>query len=310
MGIKHILLLLKGIAMGASDVVPGVSGGTIAFITGIYDELLKSIKSINIDALKLLLKGRFKQFMQHINGYFLITLLSGIAISVLSLAKLMVWLLANHPIPTWSFFFGLIIASSILVATSVKEWNWKTIMSCLTGLGIAYYVTIASPTKTPDGYWFIFLSGAIAICAMILPGISGSFILLLLGKYSFIMDAISQLKLDIICVFGAGAAVGIISFSHLLTWLLKRYNNITIALLTGFMVGSLNKVWPWKKCIESYIDKNGIEQPLTEQSILPSSYETIVGADAHIAEAILFCLAGLILVGGIEYIAKRVEKRA
>lgn len=310
MGIKHILLLLKGIAMGAADVVPGVSGGTIAFITGIYDELLKSIKSINIDALKLLLKGRFKQFMQHINGYFLIALLSGIAISVLSLAKLMVWLLENQPIPTWSFFFGLIIASSILVATSVKEWNWKTILSSLIGVGIAYYITIASPTTTPDGYWFIFLSGAIAICAMILPGISGSFILLLLGKYTFIMDAISQLKLDIICVFGAGAAIGIISFSHLLTWLLKRYNNITIALLTGFMVGSLNKVWPWKKCIESYVDKNGVEQPLTEQSILPSSYETIVGAEAHVTEAILFCLAGLILVGGIEYIAKRVEKRA
>ena len=309
MNLKYILLTLKGIAMGAADVVPGVSGGTIAFITGIYDELLKSIKSINIDAFKLFFTGKFKQFMQHINGYFLISVLAGIAISVLSLAKLMVWLLTYHPIEIWSFFFGLIIASSILVANTVKGWNWKTVLSSILGAAIAYYITIASPTSTPNAYWFIFLSGAIAICAMILPGISGSFILLLLGKYSFIMDSISNLKLDIIAVFMAGAGIGIIAFSHFLSWLLNKFQDITIALLTGFMIGSLNKVWPWKETLESYIDRHGVEQPLTQKSILPGTFEQLTGNDALLAQAILFCIAGLILVLGIELIAKRISSK-
>lgn len=309
MNLKYILLTLKGIAMGAADVVPGVSGGTIAFITGIYDELLKSIKSINIDAFKLFFTGKFKQVMQHINGYFLISVLAGIAISVLSLAKLMVWLLTYHPIEIWSFFFGLIIASSILVASSVKEWNWKTILSSLIGAAIAYYITIASPTSTPDAYWFIFLSGAIAICAMILPGISGSFILLLLGKYTFIMDSIGNLKIDIIAVFIAGAGIGIIAFSHFLSWLLSKYKNITIAMLTGFMIGSLNKVWPWKETLESYIDRHGVEQALTQRSILPNTFEQITGNSPLLVQAIVYCIIGLLLVLGIEYIAKRISSK-
>lgn len=294
--------------MGAADVVPGVSGGTIAFITGIYDELLGSIKKIDTTAIKLFFTGKFKQFMQHINGYFLLTVLTGIAISVFSLAKLMTWLLTNHPIQIWSFFFGLIIASTILVATTVKEWNWKTIVSSLIGAAIAYYITIASPTTTPDGYWFIFLSGAIAICAMILPGISGSFILLLMGKYTFIMDAVGQLKIDIMVVFATGAALGIIAFSHFLTWLLQRYNNQTIALLTGFMVGSLNKVWPWKETLESYIDSHGVEQAITERSILPTTFEQLTGKEAYVVEAVLYCILGLAIVGGIELIAKKIAK--
>ena len=309
MKLKYILLALKGIAMGAADVVPGVSGGTIAFITGIYDELLKSIKSINLEAFKLFFTGKFKQFMQHINGYFLISVLTGIAISVLSLAKLMVWLLTYHPIEIWSFFFGLIIASSILVANTVKEWNWKTVISSFIGAAIAYYITIASPTSTPDAYWFIFLSGAIAICAMILPGISGSFILLLLGKYSFIMDSISNLKLDIIAVFMAGAGIGIIAFSHFLSWLLNKFQDITIALLTGFMIGSLNKVWPWKETLESYIDRHGVEQPLTQKSILPGTFEQITGDSSMLGYAIVYCIIGLLLVLSIEYIAKRISSK-
>lgn len=294
--------------MGAADVVPGVSGGTIAFITGIYDELLGSIKKFNFTAIKLLFTGKFKQLMQHINGYFLISVLSGIAISIFTLANLMTWLLTNHPIQIWSFFFGLIIASSILVAITVREWNWKTILSSLIGAAIAYYITVASPTTTPDGYWFIFLSGAIAICAMILPGISGSFILLLLGKYTFIMEAISEFKIDIMAIFAIGAAVGIIAFSHVLTWLLNRYKNITIALLTGFMVGSLNKVWPWKETLESYIDSHGVEQAITQRSILPTTFEQLTGQETHIIEAIIYCAIGLVLVSGIEFIAKKLQK--
>ena len=285
--------------MGAADVVPGVSGGTIAFITGIYDELLGSIKRVDIQALKLLFTGKFGQFMKYINGYFLLCVIGGIAISVLSLAKLMVWLLTYHPVQIWSFFFGLIIASSIMVATTVKEWNWKTIISGLIGAIIAYYITIASPTTTPDAYWFIFLSGAIAICAMILPGISGSFILLLLGKYTFIMNSISNLQIDIIIVFLIGAALGIIAFSH---------KDITIALLTGFMVGSLNKVWPWKETLESYIDSHGVEQPLTQRSILPGTFEQLTGTEAFLWEAIIYCAIGLFLVSCIEFIAKKLSK--
>ena len=305
---RYLLLTLKGIAMGAADVVPGVSGGTIAFITGLYDELLGSIKKIDATAIKLFFTGKFKQFMQYINGYFLLSVLLGIAISIFSLAKLMTWLLTNHPIQIWSFFFGLIIASSILVATTVKEWNWKTILSSIIGATVAYYITVASPTTTPDSYWFIFLSGAIAICAMILPGISGSFILLLLGKYSFIMDSISQFKIDIMAVFAVGAAIGIISFSHFLSWLLKKYNNLTIALLTGFMVGSLNKVWPWKETLESYIDSHGVEQAITQRSILPTTFEQLTGQEAHIVEAIIYCIIGLVLVSSIEFIAKKLQK--
>ena len=183
--IRYVILALKGCAMGMADVVPGVSGGTIAFISGIYEELLDSIRSVNTTALKLLLKGRFADFWRHINGNFLFSVLAGIAIAIFSLARLMTYLLTNHPIAIWSFFFGLIIASALLVARQVGHWNWKTLLSFAVGAAIAWWITIATPAETPNDWWFVMLSGAIAICAMILPGISGAFILLLLGKYQY-----------------------------------------------------------------------------------------------------------------------------
>ena len=241
---RYIVLALKGCAMGMADVVPGVSGGTIAFISGIYEELLDSIRSVNATALKLLLKLRLGEFWRHINGSFLLPVLLGIAIAIFSLARLMTYLLTYHPIAIWSFFFGLIIASALLVARQIGRWDWRSLLAFVAGAAAAWWITVATPAETPNDWWFVMLSGAIAICAMILPGISGAFILLLLGKYQYIMQAVGDLNIPVIVIFVVGAAAGIISFSHLLSWLLKHWHDVTVAVLMGFMVGSLNKVWP------------------------------------------------------------------
>lgn len=301
---NYLLLILKGCAMGAADVVPGVSGGTIAFITGIYEELLNSIKSIDFVALKLLLSFKFVDFWKKINGTFLLSVICGIAISIFSLAKLMTWLLAHHPIYIWSFFFGLIIASSLLVSKEIKKWDIFTILSLLAGAAIAYAITAMSPTTTPDTWWFIILSGAIAICAMILPGISGAFILLLMGKYTYILTAVSKFDIGTMLLFITGAVAGIISFSHLLSWLLKNYHTLTVSLLTGFMLGSLNKVWPWKETLETYIDNHGAQQVLIETNVLPGKFETLTNSDPLMWQAVIMCVVGFLLIWGIEFIGK------
>lgn len=305
---NYLLLVLKGCAMGAADVVPGVSGGTIAFISGIYEELLNSIKSIDLKALKLLFTFRLAAFWKQINGSFLLSVVGGIAISIFSLAKLMTWLLVHHPIFIWSFFFGLIIASSVLVAKEIRKWDIYTILSLSAGICIAYTITVMSPASTPNTWWFIMLSGAIAICAMILPGISGAFILLLLGKYMFILSAVSSLNIGVLLLFLIGAAGGIISFSHLLSWLLKNYHTLTVALLTGFMLGSLNKVWPWKETLKTYIDSHGVKQVLTETNILPGKYEALNQTDPLLWQAIFMCIVGFLLIYVIESIGKRMNK--
>lgn len=266
-----VLLSLKGIAMGAADVVPGVSGGTIAFIVGIYQELLESIKSINTANLKLLFTGKIGSFWKAVNGNFLLSLVIGIAISIFSLARLITYLLVAHPILVWSFFFGLVLASTWFVSKDITKWNWKTVLSFCIGAITAYYVTVATPVETPNGLWFIFLSGAIAICAMILPGISGSFILVLLGKYYYIMEAVKTLNIPVIVVFICGAAIGITSFSRILSYTLRKFHDITYAVLAGFMLGSLNKVWPWKEVVETYTDSHGNIKPLVEANILPNA---------------------------------------
>ncbi|MDH6356482.1 DUF368 domain-containing protein [Parabacteroides sp. PF5-9] len=242
----YALLAVKGIAMGAADVVPGVSGGTIAFIVGIYQELLDAIKSINGSSLKMLFTGKIGSFWKAINGNFLLALVCGIAISIFSLAKLITYLLDTHPILVWSFFFGLVLASTWIVSKDITQWSWKTVLGFIIGVVVAYFVTVATPAETPDGLWFIFISGAIAICAMILPGISGSFILVLLGKYYYVMEAVKTLNIPVIIVFICGAAIGITSFSRILSYTLRKFRNMTYAVLAGFMLGSLNKVWPWK----------------------------------------------------------------
>ena len=214
----YALLALKGMGMGAADVVPGVSGGTIAFIVGIYDELIDSIKSINAQSLKMFFTGKWRTFWKMINGNFLLFLLAGIGISVFSLAKVITWLLTDHPVLVWSFFFGLVLASTWFVGKDIKEWNWKTILGFIVGVAVPFPITVATPAETPSNLLFIFLCGAIAICAMILPGISGSFILVLLGKYFFIMEAVKTFDIKVILVFGAGACIGITSFSRVLSY--------------------------------------------------------------------------------------------
>ncbi len=308
---NYPLLILRGCAMGAADVVPGVSGGTIAFITGIYEELIDSIKAVDLQAVKLLLKFKLAEFWKKINGNFLISVIAGIGISIFSLAKLMTWLLENHPIYIWSFFFGLIIASSVLVAKEIKKWNIFTVISLILGAIIAYGITVMTPSETPDSWWFIILSGAIAICAMILPGISGAFILLLMGKYTYILGAVSAFNIGVLLLFAVGAVAGITSFSHLLSWLLKHHHTATVSLLTGFMVGSLNKVWPWKETLQTYTDSHGVEKALVESNISPVHFGELTGSDPLLWQAILMCIAGFLLIWGIETLGRKMsDKRA
>lgn len=297
----YVVLMLKGMGMGAADVVPGVSGGTIAFIVGIYDELINSIKSINLESLKLFFTGKWGAFWKKINGNFLFFLLAGIGISVFSLAKLITWLLVDHPILVWSFFFGLVLASTWFVSKDIKEWkSWKTWIAFVVGVVVAFYITVATPAETPSNLLFIFVCGAIAICAMILPGISGSFILVLLGKYFFIMDAVKTLDVVVMVVFAAGACIGITSFSRILSYALAHFRNITLAVLTGFMLGSLNKVWPWKEVVETFVDSHGEVKPLVEHNILPNAY---------VPEAVVLMVVGFFLVYFLEKLSAKTSER-
>lgn len=300
----YLVLILKGMAMGAADVIPGVSGGTIAFITGIYEELITSIKSINLKSLKVLFSGRFSTFWKSVNGSFLISILLGIAISIFSLAKGLKFLLDNYPIPVWAFFFGLIIASTIFIAKKIKVWDIKIGIAGLAGIVAAYFITIMTPAEANTTWWFIFISGSIAICAMILPGISGSFILVLLGMYKFILDAVGNLDIIVLLIFIAGAAIGIVLFSNFLSWLLKKWHNITIAVLAGFMLGSLNKVWPWKKITDTFTDRHGEIKPLVEKNIFPWQYEQISGEDSMLTIALIFAITGFIIIFVIEGLTK------
>lgn len=289
---EYILTAVKGACMGAADVIPGVSGGTIAFIMGIYDKFVASLAAINAEAVKLFFTGKFKEFWRHINGGFLLSLVVGIGVSVISLATVMQTLLSDFPIQTWAFFFGLIVASSIFILRGISGWGLREILFLIGGVVLGVVICTLSPTQTPDALWFIFLSGAIAICAMILPGISGSFILLILGKYQYILGAVSDLvagqniagNLLIIGVFAIGAIVGILSFSKFLHWLLSRWHKQALIILAGFIIGSLVKIWPWN-------NPEAIAQ-------------TELTGSLHIGSAIIIALIGFSLVTGIEIVGK------
>ena len=281
--------------MGAADVVPGVSGGTIAFITGIYEELINSIKGINLKAVKLLLTGRWRSFWKQINGNFLLAVFAGIAISVLSLAKVLEYLLEHQPVLIWSFFFGLVLASSYVVSRKVSRWRYPKIVALMAGIGIAFYITSVTPTTTTDASWFVIFSGGLASCAMILPGISGSFILLLLGKYSFALHAVNERIILDLLLLGAGAVTGLILFANLLSWLLKKYHDITIAVLVGFMIGSLNKIWPWKETLKTIVVEGELK-PLVEKNILPN----VGNPGDQFWMALLMAIAGIALILIIE----------
>ncbi len=302
----YVALIMRGMAMGGADVIPGVSGGTIAFITGIYEELIQSIKSINAAFFKMLFKEGIAAAWQSINGNFLLAVVTGILISIFSLAKLMSWLLANHPMLVWAFFFGLILGSAFYIGRQVKKWTWQVVLLLLAGTAMAYYITIASPAATPEAWWFVFLSGAIAFCALVLPGISGAFILVLLSKYEFMLNAVRDLQVSIIAVFAAGGVIGVIAFSNVIAWLFKKYHNATLAILSGFMIGSLNKLWPWKEVLETRVNSQGMEVPFLEKSISPASFAELFSSDPryldffghqpHLATIIGSAVAGLALI--------------
>ncbi len=285
----YVIIGLKGMAMGAADVVPGVSGGTIAFISGIYEELLQSISSVNLGVLKTLKNEGLATAWKQVNGNFLAALLLGVAISVASLAKLISWLLEAHPVLLWSFFFGLVLASVLYIGKQIERWNVASVVLMLVGAVLAYYITTLNPMVSENSSpLFLFLAGALAICAMILPGISGSFILVLLGAYKAILAAVNQRDLFTIAVVGLGAIVGLLSFSRILKWLFAHYKNYTLAVLTGFILGSLNKIWPWKKVLTYRTNSHGEQVPFNELSISPFSFE---------GDPQLFAAIGLAVVG-------------
>lgn len=305
---KYTLTYFKGVAMGAADIVPGVSGGSIALIAGIYQELLDSINSFSLDNLKLLTRGEVKRFYKAVNGSFLLSLLLGILTSIFLLSRLITYLMSDHPIPLWSFFTGLILVSAFMILKEIKRWHFGVILAVLIGTAIAWWVTNLPPTTTPDALWFTFVSGAIAICAMILPGISGSFILLIMGQYEGILQAVTERNFLKLFVFALGCIVGILSFSRVVSWLLRKYHSATIGLLSGFMLGSVNELWPWKIVTAWRTSSSGEEKPFLTENILPGSYLEQVGKEPQILAAVLAFAFGIGLVLFIEWLAAKLLK--
>jgi len=301
----YISVAARGILMGAADAVPGVSGGTIAFITGIYEELIYSLKQCGVSALKMLFQEGLKSTWQHINGGFLLALFSGIIISILSISGVVLYLLANYPILLWSFFFGLILAAVWSVIRHIDKWRIGVIVAFLMGTLSAFLITTISPTTIETTPFIVFLSGMIAICAMILPGISGSFILLLLGMYAPMLTAVKELQLVTLCTFAGGCVAGLLSFSHVLSWMFQHYKTMTLSLLGGFMLGSLNKIWPWKQTIESMIDRHGKEIPLVQNNILPHTFETLNTQPAYMWFAIMLMILGVAMVIVLEKVGQK-----
>ncbi|PQJ14686.1 DUF368 domain-containing protein [Aureicoccus marinus] len=293
-------LVLKGMGMGAADVVPGVSGGTVAFISGIYEELISSINSISPSLIHVWRKEGFAAVWKHINGSFLISVFGGIFISIFSLAKALSWLLENHPVLVWSFFFGLVLASVIFVGKEIKKWSFLSIALFIAGAGVAFWITILPVSAEVDSLPYLFLSGALAVCAMILPGISGSFILVLLGSYKAVLDAVHERKIAEVLTVGMGAVIGLLSFSRLLKWLFEHYRNSTLALLTGFILGSLNKIWPWKEVVESRVIDDKVI-PIREINLFPEQFD----GDPQLLGAVLLGILGFSLIFILERLAAK-----
>lgn len=292
--IKNLIVALKGFAMGAANVIPGVSGGTIALLTGIFNELIEALNSLmSISTWKLLLKGDFKGFWRTIHGTFLLWLAIGVLLSVFSLAKLMEYVLAHHPVQTWAFFFGLIIVSAIFMLSDIKGWKGSDLCWLIGGVALGAFICLLSPTETTSDLWFIALCGAIAICTMILPGISGSFILVLLGKYEFIMKAVSELNIPVLLVFALGCVIGIVAFSKFLHWLIGKYEKQTLLVLIGFTIGALVKVWPWADMAACQAANvlNGIPE-----------------SELHVFGAVVWAVIGAGLVLALELLSKKSGK--
>ncbi len=305
---QPLLLFLKGVAMGAADVVPGVSGGTIAFISGIYEELLGSIRAVNLQSLKLLKDQGIGAFWNSINGNFLLILFVGIIVSIASLAQLVSYSLEQYPILVWSFFFGLVVASVIYIFRQIPHLRWREWLALWLGVLAAVTVAFMPPVQVSGEWWVVFLSGALAICAMILPGISGSFILLMIGMYPLMIQAVTDANWSLLSVFALGCGCGLLLFARLLSWLLERYHGTTIAVLTGFLLGSLLIIWPWKESLEVMIDSHGQEVVLTHRLLMPAEFGAVTGIDPQTWAAVGLMLFGLVLVLGLENIGGRQRK--
>jgi putative membrane protein len=317
--LDYFVISLKGLAMGAADVVPGVSGGTIAFISGIYEELLESIDGINLKFFVVWKTDGFKAAWRSVNGNFLLTLFLGIAISIVSLAKLIKWLLVNESVLLWSFFFGLVLASVFYIGKQIRSWNiWITIAIIVATI-LSYLVTITDPLASPENNLYLLFCGFIAIIAMILPGISGAFILLILGAYETAINTVDDLFQSVVTLnfdlfkaafikflmLAIGAIIGLKSFSKLLNWMFKNYRNLTMAMLTGFMIGSLNKIWPWKETLTWRTNSKGIEVPLKEESISPFAF----GGDNQLMVAIVLMVTGFLTIFLLERLSSNLTDK-
>jgi len=306
---RYLMLFLKGLAMGAANVIPGVSGGTIALITGIFHELIDSIKSFNGVALKLLLSAKFKELIVHINLWFLISVFGGIGVSIISFARIFGYLFEYYPVYLWAFFFGLILISVFYVAKTVTSFSITTVLFFVLGTSFAVGITFFNPATENDAFWYLIVCGIVAMISMILPGLSGSFVLILLGNYQLVMiDAVNNLSLKILIPVALGAAGGILAFSHILSWILKKYYNQTIALLAGFILGSLSTIWPWKNAIYmtnadgSQLLKRGEPVILTYEKFIPDAFS------GEVVLALLFMVLGAASIILIEYLAEKSKK--
>lgn len=294
----YFTITLKGMAMGAADVVPGVSGGTIAFISGIYEELISTISGVDLSLFKTWKEEGFKAMWKDLNGNFILALLLGILISVFSLMRIANVLLENHPVLVWSFFFGLVLASIWFVGKQIPKWNAKIVVAMILGAALAFYLVSLPPMSATSSNTFVFFAGALAICAMILPGISGAFILVLLGAYKTIIEAAHNFDFATLSIFAIGAVFGLLSFSRILKWLFVHYSSLTLAVLTGFIAGSLTKIWPWKEVLESaeYGDKVVV---IKEESVMPWNFS----GDPNTLFAVALMTAGFLLIIILEQLA-------
>jgi len=302
---NYIILFLKGIGIGAANVIPGVSGGTIALITGIFEELIVSLKSIDITAFRLMLKGDFRRFANHVNLDFLLIVFAGIFVSILTFAKLFEFLFQEYPVFVWSYFFGLIIASVYFVGKTIQKFSLSTIVTFIIGTSLALIITFFTPGAKNDHVFYLFLCGIIAVCSMLLPGLSGSFVLILMGNYELVfIESVNNMDMRILLPVVLGAIFGLIAFSHALSWILKKYKDQTISLLTGFILGSLAMLWPWKKSIYQYdslgeiiIRNDGSQVIQAYERFLPQSFNT------EIILALVFMLMGILSITIVERIA-------
>jgi putative membrane protein len=305
---EHIAHFLKGFAMGVANVIPGVSGGTIALLTGIFERLINALKSFDVEAVRLLFKFKFKEFAQHVDFGFLVAVFLGVGVSIISVAKLLEFLFQSYPVYVWSFFFGLILVSVWFVGKSIGKIDAPAVISFVVGTAVAFGLSLMNPATENTAFWYLIICGAVAICSMILPGLSGSFVLILMGNYQLIMIyAVSHFDMGIIIPVGIGVVVGLLAFSHFLSWLLSRYARQTMAVLTGFIFGSLGTIWPWKNPV--YLMQDGVEVLKNGKPII-QSYQMYFPQEfsVEVVVAILLMIAGMAALWALERSSEKAKE--